>query len=1348
MIKNPFPGPQPYRSSDRKLFHGRDDLARKLESVILAARCITVHGPSGAGKSSLVQAAVLPMLVESHDVRVVRVDAWPEGEVPNVWFAQTIFHELRLGNVPTDQSATDAILGAARRAARASDRLVIVYLDQMEQLFFAGRSSDEAESLFAALQSLVDLPVRSLRVVLSLREDYLGRFRDRLRDRGRLLENTFRVGPLSVQELTTAVCQAARSGEPSQEWSTDTMRTLMLQVRVPGQAATDEAEGQAAYAQVVCRALFHERANEETSRDEDIEAEPILRRYLDSTMSGLGELEEPAQRLLADHFVSADGSRTLRTEKELLRILPDEQLFPILKALESAAILHAEEHQGSRYFEIGHDWLARKVFEERAARATHEAARKREEEQRKQFEIQQKEAADRLEKVKVERRHFALIASGAIVFSIITSVLGVSAWRSQKAAEAARRDATAAQFDAVRKRIEASDQRLLAGYAAMTSLGHHSDAIKLLPEVKFPASVEGWLSVASDALSENTLRVTLSGHTGPLVAAEFSPNGKRVLTASSDGTARVWNADGDGVPVVFSGHDRAILSATWSPDGTRILTTSTDGTARLWAADGETSPIEIAINAGPIWTGAFSPGGNHIALGVQDGSVRIAKIDGQATVQLPLPEKNPGGVRAVAFFPNDEYVLGAANNGSVHLWALNTQEKPTELGQHDEKVESLVVSADGTMVLTAAGDSFAKLFRLKGKTVDTSRLFSCGQGRAIQSDLSPDGLLAAVSCNDFKVRIFSTLGEAAPIILEGATDFITDISFRPDGKFVAIASRDSVARVFSVQGGPPRLQLRGHLGAIGVVSFSADGKRLVTGASDDRSKEFTAKVWNTESLDSLPAPPRTSLPHHAVAIRKDGQFVAAAYDDDIVRVRRVDGRGQTVELVGHDGWISRIAWAPDNERLVTASFDATARVWRADGIGGGIVLGGKTNDGHKSGIRHASFSNDGLRVVTASEDRTAKVWHANITAKPIATLGTHEDWVTWAVFSPDGRQVATASQDQNVRLFYLDKPESPSTFFGHRGAVNSVMFSPDGQRIASASNDGTVHIFSTAFASRTPPVVLNGNGTGAMLSAVWSSDGQRVAAASSDHLVYVWNADGQSDPSVLVAPQNVIVLHFMDHDKTLMAVFEDGSTRQWRIDIPGLLAALRTAHSDCLPASMRKKFLEESEVCAANAFDTCESNHGRRPAPQKIAECNELTPMKELERLSKLVETDANQQKRDQASIFEGSILDLWHMSRPPLPPVPINLPLPQRSLKDLGPDGCHVRVVVLPGDANVEVDGKPVRRNDGAVDLMGKRGDVVRLRVSRQGLFVEADVKIEVDGAIPPVIVLPPDAMAKSIRH
>jgi WD40 repeat protein len=80
---------------------------------------------------------------------------------------------------------------------------------------------------------------------------------------------------------------------------------------------------------------------------------------------------------------------------------------------------------------------------------------------------------------------------------------------------------------------------------------------------------------------------TLQGHTGGVTSAVFAPDGGRILTASLDGTARLWNHDGKPL-AALQGHTQAVNSAVFSPDGGRILTASGDTTARLW----DREPVE------------------------------------------------------------------------------------------------------------------------------------------------------------------------------------------------------------------------------------------------------------------------------------------------------------------------------------------------------------------------------------------------------------------------------------------------------------------------------------------------------------------------------------------------------------------------------------------------------------------------------------------------------------------------------------------------------------------------------------------------------------------------------------
>jgi len=94
---------------------------------------------------------------------------------------------------------------------------------------------------------------------------------------------------------------------------------------------------------------------------------------------------------------------------------------------------------------------------------------------------------------------------------------------------------------------------------------------------------------------------------------------QRIVTASDDKTARVWNADGSGTPVVLRGNEQALSFAAFSPDGAQILTTSLDGTVRIWNADGSGEPYVLSVGQG-VLSAAWSPDGTRVVARLNVGS--------------------------------------------------------------------------------------------------------------------------------------------------------------------------------------------------------------------------------------------------------------------------------------------------------------------------------------------------------------------------------------------------------------------------------------------------------------------------------------------------------------------------------------------------------------------------------------------------------------------------------------------------------------------------------------------------------------------------------------------------------
>ncbi|HUK08431.1 MAG TPA: WD40 repeat domain-containing protein [Stellaceae bacterium] len=117
--------------------------------------------------------------------------------------------------------------------------------------------------------------------------------------------------------------------------------------------------------------------------------------------------------------------------------------------------------------------------------------------------------------------------------------------------------------------------------------------------------------------------MVLRGHEGDVLSAAFSPDGTRIVTASEDNTARLWDAASGKEIAALRGHENIVRSAVFSPDGTRIVTASDDKTARLWdAASGK----EIAVlrgHEGGVESAAFSPDGTRVVTASYDKTARL-----------------------------------------------------------------------------------------------------------------------------------------------------------------------------------------------------------------------------------------------------------------------------------------------------------------------------------------------------------------------------------------------------------------------------------------------------------------------------------------------------------------------------------------------------------------------------------------------------------------------------------------------------------------------------------------------------------------------------------------------------
>ena len=126
---------------------------------------------------------------------------------------------------------------------------------------------------------------------------------------------------------------------------------------------------------------------------------------------------------------------------------------------------------------------------------------------------------------------------------------------------------------------------------------------------------------------------------------------KRIVTASFDKTARVWNVDGTGEPQVLYGHDGWVVSAAWSPDGKHIVTASRDKTVRVWNADGTDDPLVLRGHKSKVTSAAWNPDGKRIVSASQRRIELLNVSDATARADQQTCERRVNEARAASTKP-------------------------------------------------------------------------------------------------------------------------------------------------------------------------------------------------------------------------------------------------------------------------------------------------------------------------------------------------------------------------------------------------------------------------------------------------------------------------------------------------------------------------------------------------------------------------------------------------------------------------------------------------------------------------------------------------------------------------
>jgi eukaryotic-like serine/threonine-protein kinase len=257
-------------------------------------------------------------------------------------------------------------------------------------------------------------------------------------------------------------------------------------------------------------------------------------------------------------------------------------------------------------------------------------------------------------------------------------------------------------------------------------------------------------------------------HTDNVEDVAFTPDGKYVVTAGHDRTARIWETATWTLQSVLKGHQEVIYGLDISPDGRTLATASWDGTVKLWSLGRRRLLLTLTGHTGVVYSVAFSHDGRTLAAG---SGLRSATRVGR---RLKL-------WHAASIVKVQAQSQAATLEKSLLCKTFQLTTK---------YVRSLAYSADGRSVAGATGSGEVSVW---DTTTGATRLELPPAGRGASIVFSPDGTQLAVGSKEGRGRIYDAATGAELVVLASLEGGMKSITYSPDGRWLAAGGAGKIS---------------------------------------------------------------------------------------------------------------------------------------------------------------------------------------------------------------------------------------------------------------------------------------------------------------------------------------------------------------------------------------------------------------------------------------------------------------------------------------------------------------------------------------------------------------------------
>jgi WD40 repeat protein/serine/threonine protein kinase len=470
----------------------------------------------------------------------------------------------------------------------------------------------------------------------------------------------------------------------------------------------------------------------------------------------------------------------------------------------------------------------------------------------------------------------------------------------------------------------------------------------------------------------------------------FHPTRPLLATGGEDAVVRLWDTATGKEVLALTGHKSAVTCTAFSPDGKVLVSAASNGDLKIWdMEEGRTTakaPQSLTGRTGAVWGLAFSPEGRYLAYGGTDQTVRV--YDLQAGLGLITFRGHTGPIASVGFSPDGQRLVSCSPSaGEVKVWDLTRHPEYATLARTATDVEGIAFRDDGRRLVSLTVSGRLQVWDAASGMLRSERDLATGaevpEPAGVLAAFDAGGRRVAARCREDNslVRVWDVDGGQALFACRGHALPVHCLRFSPDGRLLATgasngkkADRAAEVKVWDATDGTLRATLPGR-GRLFALAFSPDGRRLAVGG------ERGLGVFDWSSGRELVRAAGGGVT--ALAFRADGLRLAAAGLEekkvhvwDCERWDEAPGRLRPLLTLPAPRLLCDLAFSPDGTRLAGASRDLI-RMWDAEtGIELLTLHGAPPRYRDPPFNARVVFHPDGTRLAGTNWNESISVWDA------------------------------------------------------------------------------------------------------------------------------------------------------------------------------------------------------------------------------------------------------------------------------------------------------------------------------------------------------------------------------------